>query len=53
MNPRTIAFFDTKPYDREFFDQANQKYGFNIKYFNVHYVLPYLGAFLTGIHSSQ
>lgn len=34
-----IAFFDTKPYDREFFDDANQQYGFDIKYFEPHLTL--------------
>ena len=29
----TIAFFDAKPYDRQFFDEANARYGFDIKYF--------------------
>lgn len=28
-----ISFFDTKPYDREFFDRYNEKYGFYIKYY--------------------
>lgn len=28
-----IAFFDTKPYDKEFFDRENQEYGYEIKYF--------------------
>lgn len=28
-----VAFFDTKPYDREFFDAANRKFGFDITYF--------------------
>ncbi len=32
MKPK-IAFFDTKPYDRLFFDRINEKYGFQIKYF--------------------
>ena len=31
-----IAFFDTKPYDQEFFDKVNDKYGFPIKYFKGH-----------------
>ncbi|MCK5177861.1 MAG: 2-hydroxyacid dehydrogenase, partial [Candidatus Aenigmarchaeota archaeon] len=31
-----IAFFDTKPYDRESFDAMNSKYGFSIKYFKGH-----------------
>jgi D-lactate dehydrogenase len=31
-----IAFFDTKPYDREIFDQVNQKFGYEIKYFKNH-----------------
>jgi len=30
---QTIAFFDAKPYDREFFDNANRHLGFEIKYF--------------------
>ncbi|RKY37737.1 MAG: 2-hydroxyacid dehydrogenase [Candidatus Omnitrophota bacterium] len=36
MKDKKIAFFDTKPYDREFFDQLNCKYGFSIKYFKGH-----------------
>jgi len=28
-----IAFFDTKPYDRFFFEEENRKYGFDITYF--------------------
>lgn len=35
MKP-SITFFDAKPYDREFFDQANQNYHFEIKYFQSH-----------------
>jgi D-lactate dehydrogenase len=31
-----IAFFDTKPYDREVFDKLNQNFGFDIKYFKFH-----------------
>lgn len=31
-----IAFFDTKPYDKEFFDEANRAFGFEIKYFEPH-----------------
>jgi D-lactate dehydrogenase len=31
-----IAFFDTKPYDREIFDQINQRFGYEIKYFKNH-----------------
>ncbi|MBN2486538.1 MAG: 2-hydroxyacid dehydrogenase [Bacteroidales bacterium] len=34
--PVKIAFFDTKPYDRESFDQVNSNYGFEIKYFKSH-----------------
>lgn len=35
MNKQRIALFDTKPYDRDFFDKANTepKYGFPIHYF--------------------
>jgi D-lactate dehydrogenase len=29
-----IAFFDTKPYDRRSFDQANEAYGYEIAYFD-------------------
>lgn len=28
-----IAFFGTKPYDQKSFDQANQRYGFDIRYY--------------------
>lgn len=28
-----ISFYDTKPYDRIFFDLENQKYGYEIRYF--------------------
>jgi D-lactate dehydrogenase len=31
-----IAFFDTKPYDKESFNELNKKYGFEIKYFRYH-----------------
>ena len=31
-----IAFFDTKPYDREVFNQINADYGYKIKYFQYH-----------------
>lgn len=31
-----IAFFDTKPYDKEIFDAHNQHYGFEFKYFKSH-----------------
>lgn len=30
---KKIAFFDTKPYDRIWFDKLKDKYGFEIKYF--------------------
>ena len=29
----TISFYDTKPYDREYFDIINEQYGFTINYF--------------------
>ncbi|MDR2371517.1 MAG: 2-hydroxyacid dehydrogenase [Treponema sp.] len=35
MNNKTIAFFDTKPYDRGFFDSANEGYGYTVSYFDV------------------
>lgn len=31
-----IAFFDTKPYDRESFDRVNGEYGYEIKFFKEH-----------------
>ena len=31
---KKIAFFDTKPYDKEFFDKVNREYKFEIDYFN-------------------
>jgi D-lactate dehydrogenase len=31
---KKLIFFDAKPYDREFFDAANQKHGYEIKYIN-------------------
>jgi D-lactate dehydrogenase len=31
-----IAFFDTKPYDKEIFDQVNQSFGYDVKYFKNH-----------------
>jgi len=34
-----IAFFDAKPYDRAFFDEANRKFNFEIKYFEAHLTL--------------
>jgi len=35
MNKK-IAFFDTKPYDKKSFTQANQDFGFDITYFEAH-----------------
>ncbi|MBN2314580.1 MAG: 2-hydroxyacid dehydrogenase [Sedimentisphaerales bacterium] len=31
-----IAFFDTKPYDRQFFDHINEAFRFDITYFDTH-----------------
>ncbi|MBN1695781.1 2-hydroxyacid dehydrogenase [candidate division WOR-3 bacterium] len=28
-----VAFFDAKPYDKDFFNEANKKYGYDIRYF--------------------
>lgn len=36
MNKARIAFFDAKPYDIESFNELNQLYNFNIKYFKFH-----------------
>ena len=32
-NAFRIAIFDTKPYDRFFFEEENRKYGFDITFF--------------------
>jgi D-lactate dehydrogenase len=32
----TIAFFDTKPYDCQYFDLANKSFGYDIRYFEGH-----------------
>ena len=29
-----IAFYDTKPYDEHSFTEANEKFGFDIRYYN-------------------
>ncbi len=36
MKKLRIAFFDTKPYDREFFNRINEQYGYDIHYFTPH-----------------
>lgn len=33
---KRIAFFDTKPYDIQSFDEINKEYGYEIKYFKYH-----------------
>lgn len=35
MNTK-IAFFDTKPYDKDIFDAINKKFGYEIKYYKFH-----------------
>jgi D-lactate dehydrogenase len=34
--PISIAMFDAKPYDRQFFDEANKKFHYRISYFENH-----------------
>ena len=34
--PTKVIFFDTKPYDKEAFEQVNHDFGFEIKYFTAH-----------------
>jgi D-lactate dehydrogenase len=36
MDSIKIAFFDTKPYDRETFDEINKSYNFSLKYYKYH-----------------
>ena len=36
MKKYTIAFFDTKPYDEASFNQANEAFNYEIKYFKGH-----------------
>jgi D-lactate dehydrogenase len=31
-----ITFFSTKPYDREFFNQCNKQYGYELEYYETH-----------------
>ena len=31
-----IAFFDSKPYDKRYFNELNKEYGFDIKYYSSH-----------------
>lgn len=31
-----IAFYDTKPYDERSFTEANEKFGFDIRYYKGH-----------------
>ncbi len=33
MKTVKVAFFDTKPYDRQFFDEANRAFGYELTYF--------------------
>ncbi|MBN2280524.1 MAG: 2-hydroxyacid dehydrogenase [Candidatus Marinimicrobia bacterium] len=33
MKNKTIAFFDTKPYDREVFEKVNKNFEYNLKFF--------------------
>jgi len=42
MKPR-IAFFDTKPYDRDFFESANRRFGYPIKFFQGHLTIDNVG----------
>ncbi len=41
---KKIAFFDTKQYDRDYFDEINKNYNFRIKYFE-----PHLGPDTAGL----
>jgi D-lactate dehydrogenase len=34
--PVAIAMFDAKPYDRQFFDETNKRFGYRISYFENH-----------------
>lgn len=36
MNDKTIAFFDSKDYDRRVFNEINKKYNYNLKFFDDH-----------------
>lgn len=36
MKTQKIAFFDTKPYDQQFFDAINKEFGFEINYYAEH-----------------
>ena len=36
MKKLKVDFFDAKPYDIEFFNKANKKFRFDIKYFQTY-----------------
>jgi D-lactate dehydrogenase len=36
MKPRKITFFDSKPYDKEIFEQVNKEFGFETKFLKYH-----------------
>ncbi len=36
MSTKRIAFYDAKPYDIIFFEKANKKFGYELKFFNGH-----------------
>ena len=42
-----ILFFDTKPYDKDFFQKANQDFGFEISYLKTH-LTPETASFAAG-----
>ena len=52
MTPKPrVAFFDAKPYDREFFDRANGERGFPIKYLEMK-LNPDTAAFAKGFEAA-
>jgi D-lactate dehydrogenase len=50
MTSPKIAFFDAKPYDKEYFERANKSYNYEITYFDPHltaHTLPMVEGFNT------
>ena len=45
-----IAFYDTKPYDEHSFTEANEKFGFDIRYYKGHLNMNNVVLTLSLIH---
>ena len=48
-----IAFYDTKPYDERSFTEANEKFGFDIKFYKGHLNMNNVDRKSTRLNSSH